>query len=669
MNLKPLMTICLCWLSFFATAQLCTYPGQTPVTAILVCGTETINMNTPTYCGVTPIPTSCNDAFPYRNTNPNFFRMACYQSGTLGFTITPDDPTADYNWQLFDVTGTNPVDIFTNPALFVACNWSSDLGETGASSAGNSLSVCSGTQPLFSQMPDIRQGRTYMLMVSNQSATVSGYQLSIIGGTAVITDPAPPRMLLATPGCNGSNVLVRLNKKMDCSTIAPDGTDFTLSNGIGILSATPADCSQLGSDSVYLTLDQQMANGPYTLTVNMGSDGNTITDICGNNIPEGGTLNFTVSSLQPTQLDSVFVTGCSPPWAELVFKKPIRCNSIAADASDFLVTGPQPVNTSIAAKTITACANTGLVSVIRIDFLDALTTGGTYSIKLVTGSDGNTITDECGLSTPAGPSIQFTIKDPVSARFTYSIPPSCGSSPVNFTHDGNGGTTSWNWIFDPNKKSSLQNPVYTFTSSGNHDVQLIVTNGRCTDTAKQTINIPGFLEAKFDIPAMICPGDTLYVENKTSGNADQWQWDFGNGNNSSAKNPAGFRFNSIGRDNYYTIRLIAKNTVLNCADTATKAIKVLSHCNITVPTAFTPNGDGRNDFLYPLNALKADNLEFKVYNRLGQLVFFTKDWTHKWDGKINGILQQTSVYAWILSFTFRDTGEKVFRRGTTLLLR
>lgn len=663
------MTTCLCWLTVFASAQVCTHPGQTPVTAILVCGTETLNMNTPTYCGVTPVPVPCNDAFPYRNTNPNFFRMACYQSGTLGFTITPDDASADYNWQLFDVTATNPFDIFTNPALFVACNWSSNLGETGASSIGNSLAVCSGAQPLFSQMPDIRQGHTYMLMVSNQTGAVSGYQLSFSGGSAVISNPIPPKMLLATPGCNGSSVLVRLNKKMDCSTIAADGSDFIMSNGIGILSATPADCSELGSDSVYLTLDQQMANGPYTLTIKTGSDGNTITDICGNNIPDGETLNFTVRSLQPTQLDSVFVTGCSPAWAELVFKKPIRCNSIAPDASDFLVTGPQLVSTSIAAKTITACANTGLTSVIRIDFLNTLSVGGTYSIQLVPGSDGNTITDECGLVTPGGASVQFTIKDPVSARFTYTIPPSCVSSPVSFIHDGNGGTTSWIWTFDPNKNSALQNPVHTFTSSGNHDVQLIVTNGKCTDTAKQTITIPGFLEAKFDLPAMICPGDTLHLENKTTGNADQWQWDFGNGNNSRDKSPSGFRFNSIGRDNYYTIRLIAKNTVLNCADTAAKAIQVLSNCMIAVPTAFTPNGDGRNDFLYPLNALKADNLEFKVYNRLGQLVFYTKDWTRKWDGRINGVLQQTGVYAWILSYTNRDSKQKVFLRGTVLLMR
>jgi gliding motility-associated-like protein len=88
-----------------------------------------------------------------------------------------------------------------------------------------------------------------------------------------------------------------------------------------------------------------------------------------------------------------------------------------------------------------------------------------------------------------------------------------------------------------------------------------------------------------------------------------------------------------------------------------------------VPSAFTPNNDGKNDFLYPLNALKVDNLEFKVYNRVGQLVFATKDWTKKWDGKINGVPQDTGIYAWLLRFIHQDTGEKVFLKGTTLLMR
>ena len=133
--------------------------------------------------------------------------------------------------------------------------------------------------------------------------------------------------------------------------------------------------------------------------------------------------------------------------------------------------------------------------------------------------------------------------------------------------------------------------------------------------------------------------------------------------------PSAIQFVATGSETLYTITLIAGNTQENCRDTAKQTIRVLSNCFIAVPSAFTPNGDGLNDYLFPLNALNADNLQFSVYNRMGQLVFQTKDWTKKWDGRINGILQDTGVYAWLLSYTNHTTGEKTLQKGTTLLIR
>jgi gliding motility-associated-like protein len=94
----------------------------------------------------------------------------------------------------------------------------------------------------------------------------------------------------------------------------------------------------------------------------------------------------------------------------------------------------------------------------------------------------------------------------------------------------------------------------------------------------------------------------------------------------------------------------------------------LDNCYIAVPTAFTPNGDGLNDYLYPLNAYKATNLSFKVFNRTGQLVFETKDWTVKWDGTIKGAKQASGVYVWMLDYN-DVTGKRISLKGTTLLIR
>ncbi|RYG27590.1 MAG: gliding motility-associated C-terminal domain-containing protein, partial [Chitinophagaceae bacterium] len=82
-----------------------------------------------------------------------------------------------------------------------------------------------------------------------------------------------------------------------------------------------------------------------------------------------------------------------------------------------------------------------------------------------------------------------------------------------------------------------------------------------------------------------------------------------------------------------------------------------------------PNNDGINDYLYPNNAIKAENLDFKIFNRWGQLVFHSKDWTRKWDGKLNGVEQGSGVYVWMLEYTHRDSKQKVFQKGTTTLIK
>ena len=66
--------------------------------------------------------------------NPFWYSFTCYTSGTLGFLITPKNLGDDYDWQLFDITGHNPSEVYTNPALIVTGNWSGTSGVTGAKS-------------------------------------------------------------------------------------------------------------------------------------------------------------------------------------------------------------------------------------------------------------------------------------------------------------------------------------------------------------------------------------------------------------------------------------------------------------------------------------------------------------------------------------------------------
>jgi gliding motility-associated-like protein len=665
MRKKVFVFIVLLLFAKFLPAQTCTNVGQTPSSAILLCGTASYAQNTVPMCGQSTVPVPCPNTITYQNINPWWFRLDCFSSGTLGFTITPNDLNDNYDWQLFDITGRNDDDALTDASLFVACNWCPDPGETGASVDGTRLTVCTETSlELFSSMPNIIVGHEYLLMVSHRNATQSGFQIAISSGSASVTDPVEPALFSARLSCNSTQISVYLNKEMYCSTIAPDGSDFTLSNGATITSASYS-CTGGQTGLITLSLSNAVPPGLYTLTIKNGIDANTIRDKCNREIPVGDNVPVTIHANIPVKMDSLTTPGCSPDILQLVFQQPILCNSIALNGSDFSITGPQPV--SISNVAISCNTQTVTTTKITLQLSSPVITGGSYQITLGTGTDGNTLIDECGA--PVLPSsITFSVKPSVSAAFTYTIKASCKEDTIYFSNTGN-GVANWNWKFDNVAASNSPNQVKIYPAKGQHTVELIVSNGTCKDTATENITLDNKVVAAFDVPGVICPEDEIKFENTSTGTVHQWQWSFGNSSTSNLHTPSPFHYPLNGRDIFYTIKLVASNSTLNCKDSASKRIQVLGNCYIAVPTAFTPNGDGLNDYLNPNNAVKADNLLFRVYNRLGQLVFETKDWTRKWDGKIKGEMQQTGVYAWILTYTHHDTGEKVFMKGTTVLIR
>jgi gliding motility-associated-like protein len=91
------------------------------------------------------------------------------------------------------------------------------------------------------------------------------------------------------------------------------------------------------------------------------------------------------------------------------------------------------------------------------------------------------------------------------------------------------------------------------------------------------------------------------------------------------------------------------------------------HPAIGVPTAFSPNGDGANDVLYVRGAA-VKTVDFRVYNRFGEMVFETTDMDIGWDGTYKGKPQEMEAYAWTLDATFIDDSF-VSQKGNVTLLR
>ncbi len=230
-----------------------------------------------------------------------------------------------------------------------------------------------------------------------------------------------------------------------------------------------------------------------------------------------------------------------------------------------------------------------------------------------------------------------------------------GTSYVWSPVDGLSGTS----IGSPFAKPDITT-VYT--------VKITDSNG-CSDTAKVEVTVINDVAVKAGItgPDYFCrPYDSASFKNISTGNLIKWNWNFDNGQTAAISNPP---------DQYYGIPANKGNYIISlavadgsgCADTAYHLVTVENNCYITVPSAFTPNSDGLNDYLCPLNAFKATNLTFMVYNRSGQLVFETKDWTRKWDGTIRGIQQSAGVYVWMLDY-IDASGRRISLKGTTVLI-
>jgi gliding motility-associated-like protein len=654
-------------------AQNCTTLGQTPASAFPVCGVDTFSQQNVPICRSHNITVpGCNDGAGYSDKNPFWYRFTCYKTGTFGFLVTPNDLGDDYDWMLYDITGHNPDEVFTNTALVVTGNWAGTFGVTGASGSGVSFIQCSSDpanhKNSFSTMPTIQEGHTYLLLISHFTDSQSGYKLSFGGGTGLITDPLQPKIEKSWAGCGGVTVTIKMNKKIKCSSLAINASDFTLSPAAAtIVAATAIGCSNsFDMDTVVLTMSNALPPGTYTIAVKNGQDGNTLLDNCNNTVPVGDNTTVIVDPVQPTPLDSIKPVGCAPNKLELVFRRPINCNSIAANGSDFSITGTTPVIITGASGN---CVN-GVTTSIFVQLSAPIQSAGNYQITLQPGTDGNTIIDECGQQTPTGATLPFSTADTVNADFTYQVLWGCRADTVNFFHNGVHGINQWNWNFNNEGSSTTQNPSHIFKVFGPKQINLSVSNGVCKDSSTATVLLDNTLDAAFGLPEVLCPEDKAIFRDSSIGKILSWNWDFGNGNGSALQNPMPETYAQVtsGKSKLYPVRLIVEND-LHCFDTVVHQLKVVYSCYITVPNGFTPNGDGHNDYLYPLNAWKAINLEFIIYNRYGQIVFHTNNWTNKWDGRINGQLQSSGVFVWLLRYTLLDTGEKVMKRGTTVLIR
>ena len=130
--------------------------------------------------------------------------------------------------------------------------------------------------------------------------------------------------------------------------------------------------------------------------------------------------------------------------------------------------------------------------------------------------------------------------------------------------------------------------------------------------------------------------------------------------------------NTMTSDSLYTVRNpgIYSVSVSNSCGSNTQSIEVFDKCEFPfyIPNAFTPNGDGLNDFFRIPSSNLYKLIHLTVYNRLGQKVFETNDKTMGWDGTYRNTLQPVGGYVYLIIMEALN-GKKVKTYGTVMLIR
>ena len=105
-----------------------------------------------------------------------------------------------------------------------------------------------------------------------------------------------------------------------------------------------------------------------------------------------------------------------------------------------------------------------------------------------------------------------------------------------------------------------------------------------------------------------------------------------------------------------------------CITVDTQLVRLFRETDILVPKAFTPNGDGLNDRMFPFMVGLKELVIFRIINRWGVMVYESRTEQPGWDGRYQGKQQPLGGYVWEAQGIDTE-GKTIFRKGSFTLIR
>jgi gliding motility-associated-like protein len=272
---------------------------------------------------------------------------------------------------------------------------------------------------------------------------------------------------------------------------------------------------------------------------------------------------------------------------------------------------------------------------------------GTYLVTLIANSTtGCKDTAVKTIKVLPLPAFNFTISDSIL----------CQGQAVQIQSTFSPGYLYADWDFGDGVTESRTNvSTHAYERPGQYTISVKARYSVCPEkTVVHNVDVLTYPKVDIGPDTAMCPGDApIVLADLYFNGANSYKWNTGEtGNTIAAAHPG-----------VYWLK--ASNNKCSTTDT----VQIFKSCYIDIPNAFTPNGDGLNDYFFPRQLLSRAVTAFhmQVLNRWGQLIFETSASDGRgWDGRFNNVAQPAGVYVYLIEASFANDIHEQYQGNVTL---
>ncbi|MDA3615105.1 T9SS type B sorting domain-containing protein [Polluticaenibacter yanchengensis] len=524
--------------------------------------------------------------------------------------------------------------------------------------------------------------------------TASGCQTAGTGTAQIVIESTiKPEITFSytSPVCqSGTNAApIPANSNFVTGGVYSSTTGLSINAGTGIINAST---SQPGTYTVTYAVSASgcTSAGTSTATIVITTSAprpivgfDYPADICANAVSKlytpvpksgfvtGGTYSAATGISVNATTGIVDITGAAPGSYIITYSLPaVDCYTASSITSTIIIKQPSTPVVDFTYNT-PVCLSNGSIEPNRST---GFTTGGVFSatpalninaqngtINLATATAGNyTINYKITAGncfTDAEKSFALVLLAKPATPVVQDLILCTAGDSVLLVIDNYDPALTYNWYDNSNLTTVLHSGEdYKVKVTGTKNYFITAANGTCTSNTEEAKITVLNSSDNFDLgkDTVICPGKSVILEGPSGYTGYTWS------------TGATTRIITVSAAGKY---ILTARTATGCEVKDSVTVYVAPNCtDLFFPNAFTPNGDGKNDYFGPIgNLADVRNYELLIYNRWGELVFQSKNPYIKWNGTHKGKPVPSGTFTWYARYQFGAI-EKT-QKGTIVIIR